>query len=179
MAFLIATFGLGSFITHTAFLFPVKLQTTLHRIATHLGQWRLQSQIRNDAIAAWAPECNSYTRGSVVKLAANSQQYFLAVQHLSNAAHPQSKCHAFLYRFFGDATYVLTSQFLLCIPLLILTVIWMIRGQFWHETIISSLMIFFNSYPIYKIVRDRVMIDFVEENESFQTSTTSKQKKST
>ena len=175
---LVALFTTSTFVTHSAFLFPVKLQTTLHRIATHLGHWRLQSLIRTDTIQEWSPECNTYTRGSVVKLSSHHRKHFLAVQHLSNAAHPQSKSHSLLYRLFGDATYLLTVQLIFCSLVVVVNLIWMIRGKSWEQIIIGCLMLFYNSYPTYKIVRDRIIMDFVEEHESFQTSTISKQKKS-
>ncbi len=174
---LLIIFTLSTFITHSAFLFPVKLQTTLHRIATHLGQWRQQSNIRTDTINEWSTECNSYTRGSVVKFSSNNQ-YFIAIQHVNNAAHPQSKSHAILYRLFGDQTYFLTIQFLLCLTLIILYIIWIIRGKHWEQVLIGCFIILHSSYPIFKIVRDRVLMDLVEEHEIFQTSTISKQKKS-
>jgi hypothetical protein len=181
LTILIVTFALGTLMTQSTFLFPMKLQTTLHRVATHLGQWRLQSLIRTDTVQEWSSDCNSYTRGSVVKLSSHhqqqQQQHFLAIQHLSNAAHPQSKFHSFLYRFFGDATNFLTAQFVLCLPLILLNIIWILRGTHWQHMIIGCLLMFYNSYPIYKIVRDRVIMDFVEEHESFQTLTLSKQKK--
>jgi len=170
-------FTLGTLITHSAFLFPVKLQTTLHRIATHLGQWRQQSNIRPDTINEWSSECNSYTRGSVVKFSSNNQ-YYIAIQHLNNAANPQSKSHSMLYRLFGDPTSFLTTQFLLCLILIIFHIIWIIRGKYWEQILISCFIIFYSSYPIFKIVRDRIIIDFVEEHEIYQTSTVSKQKKS-
>jgi hypothetical protein len=170
-------FTLSTFITHSTFLFPVKLQTTLNRIATHLGQWRQQTNIRTDTINEWSSECNSYTRGSVVKLSSNNQ-YYIAIQHLSNAANPQSKAHSILYRLFGDPTYFLTIQFLLCLILILFHIIWIVRGKYWEQILIGCCIIFYSSYPIFKIVRDRIIIDFVEEQEIFQTSTISKQKKS-
>lgn len=175
--FLITILTLSTFVTHSTFLFPVKLQTTLHRIATHLGQWRQQSNIRTDTIHEWSSECNSYTRGSVVKFPRNNQ-YYIAIQHLNNAANPQSKSHSILYRTFGDATYFSTIQFLLCIILILFQLIWIIRGKHWEQVLIGYFLIFYSSYPIFKIVRDRLIIDFVEEPETYQTSTTSKQKKS-
>ena len=175
--FLIFIFTLSTFITHSSFLFPVKLQTTLHRIATHLGQWREQSNIRTDTIHEWSAESNSYTRGSVVKFSSNNQHY-LAKQHLNNAANPQSKSHSILYRLFGDATYFLTIQFLLCIALVIFHMIWIIRIRYWEQIFVGSLIIFSSSYPIFKIVRDRLIMDFVEEHEVFQTATVAKQHKS-
>ncbi len=174
---LIFIFTLSTFVTHSAFLFPVKLQTTLHRIATHLGQWRQQSNIRTDTINEWSSECNLYKRGSVVKLSSNNR-YFIAIQHLNNAAHPQSKSHAILYRLFGDPTYFLTIQFILSIILAIFHIIWIIRNRHWEQILISWLIIFYSSYPIFKITRDRIIMDFVEEHDCVQTSTIPKQKKS-
>jgi hypothetical protein len=83
-----------------------------------------------------------------------------------------------LYRLFGDPTYFLTTQFLLCFILILFHIIWIIRGKYWEQIIISCLIIFNSSYPIFKIIRDRIIIDFVEEHEIYQTSTISKQKKS-
>ncbi len=177
LKFIFFVFTLSTFITHIAFLFPVKLQTTLHRIATHLGQWRQQSNIRTDTINEWSTECNSYTRGSVVKLSSNNQ-YYIAIQHLNNAAHPQSKSHSILYRLFGDPTYLLTIQFLLCFILIILHIIWIIRGKYLEQILVGFCIILHSSYPIFKIVRDRVIMDLVDEHEIFQISTISKQKKS-
>ncbi|CAF2403495.1 unnamed protein product [Rotaria sp. Silwood2] len=173
---LIFIFTLSTFVTHSAFLFPVKLQTTVHRIATHLGQWRQQSNIRTDTINEWSSECNSYTRGSVVKLSSNNQ-YYIAIQHLSNAANPQSKSHSILYRLFGDPTYFLTVQFLLSMTVIILHIIWSIFGRHWEQILVSYLIIFYSSYPTFKIIRDRIIMDFVDEHEYVQASTTSKQKK--
>ncbi|CAF4966391.1 unnamed protein product [Rotaria sp. Silwood1] len=173
---LIFIFALSTLVTHSAFLFPVKLQTTLHRIATHLGQWRQQSNIRTDTISEWSSECNSYTRGSVIKLSSNNQ-YYIAIQHLSNAANPQSKSHSILYRLFGDPTYFLTVQFILSITLIVFHIIWSIFGRHWEQILVGYLIIFYSSYPIFKIIRDRVILDFVEEHEYFQASTISKQKK--
>ncbi|CAF1329171.1 unnamed protein product [Rotaria magnacalcarata] len=177
LKFLITLFTLSTFLTHSAFLFPVKLQTTLHRIATHLGQWRQQSNIRTDTINEWSSECNSYTRGSVIKLPSN-HQYYIAIQHLSNAANPQSKSHSMLYRLFGDPTYFLTIQFILSIVLVLFHIIWIARGSHWEQVIVGYFLIFYSSYPIFKIVRDRIIMDLVEEHEYAQTSTISKQKKS-
>ncbi|UJR20751.1 hypothetical protein I4U23_023869 [Adineta vaga] len=176
---IIFIFTLSTFITHSTFLFPVKLQTTLQRIATHLGQWRVQKDIRTETINEWSSECNSYTRGSVVKLSPTNR-YFIAIQHLSNAAHPQSNAHAILYRLFSDPTYVLTIQFVLCLILSLFQIIWLIRGQTWEQILISWFIIFYSSYPIFKITRDRIIMDFVEDHEYVQTtiSTTSRQKKS-
>jgi hypothetical protein len=174
---LIVILTLNTFVTHSAFLFPVKLQTNLHRIATHLGQWREQSNIRPDTINEWSSECNSYTRGSVVKFSSNNQ-HFIAIQHLSNAGNPQSKSHSLLYKLFGDPTYFLTIQFTLSIILIIFHLIWIIRGKYLEQILIGCLIIFSSSYPIFKIIRDRIIMDLVEEHEVFQTSTTSKQKKS-
>ena len=171
-------FSLGSLISQTNFLFPVKLQTTLHRISTHLGHWRTQSLLRPETIQEWSPECNSYTRGSVVKVSSNRQEHFLAVQHLNNAAHPQSISHAVLYRIFGDFTAFSTCQSLLSIGLLFINIIWVVCGKYWPNTIIGGLIILSNSYPTFKILRDRLIMDFVEEQGSFQTSKISKEKKS-
>lgn len=175
--FLITMFTLSTFVTHSAFLFPVKLQTTLHRIATHLGQWRKQSNIQTDTINEWSSECNSYTRGSVVKLSSNNK-YYIATQRLSNAANPQSKSHSILFRLFRDQTQFLTIQFLLCILLVIFHITWITRGRHWEQIIIGYILIFYNSYPIFKIVRDRIIMDLVDEHEYIQASTVSKQKKS-
>ncbi|CAF1404140.1 unnamed protein product [Adineta steineri] len=174
---LILIFTLSTFITHSAFLFPVKLQTALHRIATHLGQWRSQSSIRTDTIHEWSSECNSYTRGSVVKLSSNNR-YFVATEHLSNAAHPQSKAHAIIYRFFGDATYFINIQIVFCIILTILQFIWIIRSKYWEQILISWLITFYSSYPIFKITRDRIILNLVEYQDDVQTTTTLKQKRS-
>ncbi|CAF1330032.1 unnamed protein product [Adineta steineri] len=174
---LILIFTLSTFITHSAFLFPVKLQTALHRIATHLGQWRSQSSIRTDTIHEWSSECNSYTRGSVVKLSSNNR-YFVAMEHLSNAAHPQSKAHAIIYRFFGDATYFINIQIVFCIILTILQFIWIIRSKYWEQILISWLITFYSSYPIFKITRDRIILNLVEYQDDVQTTTTLKQKRS-
>lgn len=168
---------MSTFVTHSSFLFPVKLQTTLHRIATHLGQWKQQSSIRTETINEWSSECNSYTRGSAVKLSSNNR-YYIAIQHLNNAANPQSKSHSMLYRIFGDPTYFLTIQFFLCIIIVIFHIIWIVRGRYWEQILIGYLIIFHSSYPIFKILRDRIIMDLVEEHEYFQTSTISKQKKS-
>ncbi|CAF1010577.1 unnamed protein product [Rotaria sordida] len=173
---LIFILTLGTFVTHSAFLFPVKLQTTLHRIATHLGQWRQQSNIRTDTINEWSSECNSYTRGSVVKLSSNNQ-YYIAIQHLSNAANPQSKSHSILYLLFGDPTYFLTVQFIFSVILVILHIIWIACGRHCEQILVGYLIIFYSSYPIFKIARDRIIMDFVEEHEYFQTSAIAKQKK--
>lgn len=177
LIFLVVIFLLSTFITHSSFLFPVKFQTTLHRIAVHLGQWRQQSNIRTDTIPEWSFECNSYTRGSVVKLSTNNR-YYIAIQHLNNAAHPQSKSHSILSRFFVDPTYCLTIQFLCCLLIVSLNIIWIIRERFWERILIGYFLVFVSSYPVFKIVRDRIIMDFVEEHESIQTSTISKQKKS-
>ncbi len=99
----------------------------------------------------------------------SNNQYYLAVQHLNNAANPQSKSHSILYRLFGDPTYFLTSQFLLCLILVILHVIWILRGRHWEEILIGCFIILSSAYPVFKIVRDRIIMDFVEENEIFQT----------
>ena len=174
---LLFIFSLSTFVTHSAFLFPMKLQTTVHRVATHLGQWRQQSKnIRTNTINEWSPECNSYTHGSVVKLSSN-KQCFIAMERLSNAANPLSESHSILYRLFGDPTYFLTVQFFLCIVLVIFHIIWIIRGTHWEQIIIGYLIILHSSYPIFKIVRDRIIMKMVEEHEFFQTSTVSKQKK--
>jgi len=174
--FVIIIFLLSTFITHSSFLFPVKLQTTLHRIATHLGQWRQQANIRTDTIPEWSSECNSYTRGSVVKFLPNNR-YYIAIQYLNNAAHPQSKSHSILSRFFADATYFLTLQFLCCLTLVSLNIIWIVRERFWERILIGYFLVFVSSYPVFKIVRDRVIMDFVEDHDINQTSTI-KQKKS-
>lgn len=170
---LIFIFALSTFLTHCTFLFPVKLHTTLHRIVTHLGRWRRESNLRTESINPWSSECNSYTRGSVVKFTSTNVSY-IAIQHMNNAAHPQSFSHSFLFRLFGDATYLLTIQFLLAFVLIICHFIWTIRGQHWQEILIGCLMIFYSSYPMFKIVRDRVILDLVDENEFIQTYTTRK-----
>ncbi len=162
---LIFIFTLSTFVTHSAFLFPVKLQTTLHRIATHLGQWRQQSNIRTDTINEWSSECNAYTHGSVVKLSSNNDKYFIATQHLSNAAHPQSISHAILYRLFSDARYLLTIQFIICMILIVCQLVWIIQGKYWHEILISTLIILNSSYTIFKIIRDRLIFDMIDDNE--------------
>jgi hypothetical protein len=175
---LIGILTLGTFLTHSAFLFPVKFQTNLHRIATHLGQWRQQSNIRTDTTNEWSSECNTYKRGSVVKLSSNNQQHFIAIQHVNNAANPQSNSHSILYHLFGDATYFLNIQFVLCIILVLFHIIWIISGKYWEQIVVGCLIIISVCYPIFKIARDRIIMDCVEEQESFQTSTISKQKKS-
>ncbi|CAF0976181.1 unnamed protein product [Adineta ricciae] len=178
LKFLIFILTLSTFISHSAFLFPVKLQTTLQRIATHLGQWRAQANVRAETINEWSSECDSYTRGSVVKLSSTSQ-HFIAIQHLSNAAHPQSNAHAMLYRLFSDPTYFLTTQLVLCLVLSVFQVVWLFLGKSWEKIIISWFIIFCSSYPIFKITRDRFIMDYVEEHEYVQTTTTtSRQKKS-
>ena len=173
MKFLFFIFALSAFLTQCTFLFPVKLHTTLHRIATHLGQWRRQSNIRTETINLWSAECNSYTRGSVVKFS-RKNEYYIAIQHMNNAAHPQWTSHSILYRLFGEATYLLTLQFLLCLFLIICHLIWTIRGRHWEQILVGCLMIFYSSYPIFKIVRDRVILDLVDEHEFVQTCTTKK-----
>lgn len=171
-------FALSTFLTHSVFLFPVKFQTNLHRLATHLGQWRLQSFIRKDTINEWSPECNSYTRGSVIKLSSNNEKYFIAVQHLSNAAYPQSISHAILYRLFGDVRCFLTIQFIISIVLILCQLYWIIQGKYWHEILISILIILNSSYTIFKIIRDRLIFDMIDDNEYDEIILTSKQKKS-
>jgi hypothetical protein len=162
---LILIFALSTFLTHSVFLFPVKFQTNLHRLATHLGQWRLQAFIRTDTINEWSSECNAYTHGSVVKLSSNNEKYFIAKQNLSNAAHPQSISHSILYRLFSDARYLLTIQFIICMVLIVCQLVWVIQGKYWHEIIISTLIILNSSYTIFKIIRDRLIFDMIDDNE--------------
>jgi hypothetical protein len=175
---LIIIFALSTFLTHSVFLFPIKFQTNLHRLATHLGQWRLQSFIRTETINEWSSECNSYTRGSVIKLSSDTGKYFIAIQNLSNAAHPQSKTHSILYRLFGEATHFITIQFSICIILIICQLFWIISGKLWYEILISILLILNTSYTIFKIIRDRLIFDMIRSYGSDEILLTSKQKKS-
>jgi hypothetical protein len=171
---LIIIFALTTFLTHSLFLFPVKFQANLHRLSTHLGQWRLKPFIEIDTIPEWSSECNSYTYGNIIKL---SSKYFIAVHDFSNAAHPQSISHSILYRFFGDITYFLTIQFLLCFLLIFCQLSWIIRGPFGLGTSISFLIILNSSYTIFKIIRDRLLFDMIDIHESDEYLLTSKQKK--
>lgn len=175
---LIIIFALSTFLTHSIFLFPTKFQTNLHRLATHLGKWRFQSFIRTDTINEWSSECNSYTRGSVIKLSSNNDKHFIAIQHLSNAAHPQSISHSILYRLFGKTTYFITIQFSICIILILCQLFWIICGKLWYEILISALILLNSSYTIFKIIRDRLIFDMIGDNESDEILLTSKQKKS-
>jgi hypothetical protein len=50
-----------------------------------------------------------------------------------------------------------------------LHVIWILRGRHWEEILIGCFIILSSAYPVFKIVRDRIIMDFVEENEIFQT----------
>ena len=171
-------FALSTFLTHSVFLFPIKFQTNLHRLATHLGQWRLQTFIRTDTINEWSSECNSYTRGSLIKLSSNEGIYFIAIQPSSNAAHPQSISHSILYRLFSNARYFLTIQFIICIILILCQLVWIIQGKHWYEMLITVLIIFNSSYTIFKIIRDRLIFDMIDDNEYDEIILTSKQKKS-
>jgi hypothetical protein len=173
---LIVILNISTWLTHLCFLFPVKLQTTLNRLAVHLGEWRAQTLTQTGSAQLWSTESNSYTRGSVVQIS-NHHQCFLAVQPLSNAAHPQSRSHRLLYRLFGEATSFQTMKFLVSLVWLILVIIWIVHGQYWEEVIIGSLLIFHNSYTTFKIFRDRIILDFAEEHESSQGSNNTKQKK--
>jgi hypothetical protein len=175
---LILIFGLTALLTHSTFLFPVKLQTTLHRLATHLGQWRQHPITRPNTITEWSSECNSYTRGSIVKLSSKNEQHFIAIQHLSNAAHPQSISHSILYQLFGDAKFFLTIQNGLNNAIILFQLFWIIRGKFWHESLIVCLIVLHSSYTIFKITRDRLILEMVDNNESDEIILTSKQKKS-
>jgi len=114
----------------------------------------------------------------MIKLSSNSDKYFIAIQYLSNAAHPQSISHSILYRLFGNIKYFLTIQCLLCFILIICQLFWIIRGQFAFEILISILIILNSSYTIFKIIRDRLIVDMINEYESDQLLLTSKQKKS-
>jgi hypothetical protein len=162
---LIIIFMLTTFLTHSIFLFPVQFQTNLHRLSMHLGQWRLKSHTETDLIFKWSSECNSYTNGNLVRLSSNNfEKYFMAIHHLSNAAHPLSISHSILYRLFGNLIYFLTIQFRLCSILILCQFLWIIPGRFNFEIFISILIILNSSYTIFKIIRDRLLFDMLDEH---------------
>jgi hypothetical protein len=176
---LIIIFALSTCLTHSVFLFPVQFQTNLHRLSMHLGQWRLKPYTGTDVIHKWSSECNSYTNGNMIKLSSNNiEKYFIAIHHLSNAAHPLSISHSILYRLFGDLTYFLTIQFRLCPILIFCQLLWIIPGRFAFEIFISILIMLNSSYTIFKIIRDRLLFDMLDEHQSDAFLLTSKRKKS-
>lgn len=172
---LIIIFAINTFLTHSIFLFPMKFQANLHYLSNHLGQWRLKSFNSTDSIDEWSSKCNTYTYSSVIKLSSN---YFIALQHLSNAAHPQSISHSIIYRLFSNINYFITIQFFLCLILIFCEIIWIISGHFGYEIFISILIILNSSYTIFKIIRNRLIFDMIDEHESDQFLLTLKQKKS-
>ncbi|CAF0720918.1 unnamed protein product [Adineta steineri] len=175
---LILICALTTFITHIIFLFPVKFQTNLYHLASHLGRWRLQSFLRTDTINEWSSECNSYVRGHTIRLSSNNDKYFIAEHPLSNAAHPQSISHSILYRLFGNTRYFLTIQFLIFIILIVCQFLWILHGKFWYEILISILIILNSSYTIFKIIRNRLIFNMINDNECDEIILPTKSKKS-
>ncbi len=174
---LIIIFALSTLLTHSVFLFSVKFQVNFRHLSNHLGQWRLKSSNRTDQIYEWSSECNIYTNGNMIKLSSNSDKYFIAIQHLSNAAHPQSISHSIFYRLFGKIRYFLRIQFFLSLILIFCQLFWIIHAKFGFEILISILIILNSSYTIFKIIRDRLIFDMIDKYESDQYLLTSKEKK--
>jgi hypothetical protein len=171
-------FALSTFLTHSVFLFPIKFQVNLHNLSNHLGQWRLKPFNRTDPITEWSSECNTYKHGNIIKLSTNSVKHFIAIQALSNAAHPESISHSIFYRLFGGRKCYLAIQFPICLILIFSQFFWIIRGKFGFEILISILIMLNSSYTIFKIVRDCLIFSMIDEHESDQYLLTSKQKKS-
>ena len=115
----------------------------------------------------------------MTRLSSNStEKHFIAIQHFSNAAHPLSISHSIIYRLFGRASYFLGLQFRFCSLLICCQSIWIIRGQFGFEMLISILIILNSSYTIFKIIRDHLLFSMIVEHESDAFLLTSKQNKS-
>jgi len=113
----------------------------------------------------------------MIKLSSNSDKYFIAIQQLSNAAHPQSISHSIFYRLFGDIRYFLRIQFFLSLILIFCQLFWIIHAKYGFEILISILIILNSSYTIFKIIRDRLIFGMIDKYESDQYLLTSKEKK--
>ncbi|CAF1219333.1 unnamed protein product [Didymodactylos carnosus] len=142
---------------HFTFLFPVKLQTTLHRIASHLGQWRKQNQTTKNSLGNWLEECNSYQRGTIIS---HKNNFYMAMD-MNNAAQPDLLSHKIIVKLFGDPLRFMNISLFLACSTVIFEYYWCIRGNHWEQIMIGVLLVLSCCYPIFKIFRDRLILEFV------------------
>ena len=144
----------SSFVMFMVHLLPPKYLDTLHCSALHLGKWiKVEGRNAHVPYNAWS-ELQVWPKGATVK---HVKGLFKA-EGVNNAAEPGNSMHARFHFMFYYPCRV--TNWLLCITsALVMYQFWLLLcSTEWSHIVSLALMLFFDYYMLFKLLRDRFVM---------------------
>lgn len=157
---------LSAFLMLSAHFLPPKYLDLMHRCAQHLGRWqKVEGRHAHVPYNAWS-ELQVWPQGALVK---HVRGLFKA-EGVNVTAEPGNSMHGRFYFLFHQPLRVLNWMLVLTWLLVGYQFFCLLQCSEWSHIICMAMVLFWNYYTLFKLLRDRIILSKTYKDDDSNTS---------